>query len=267
MAKRPELKADERKFSYAKYYDLEMTPIPKEKLEILERGPIDPSKALKIQDRNDIFKPGYLDCEIGYCVMEDGTGFLANLTRMPGVTVDMFEWWFAWHALEDLRYRIWDPEDHFYARNQNREKALDSSLPMRERTWGCTHEVLEDVGGGPGVILIDFKYPREMGFDESKIGTEYCGTMMCGNGRGKNPGEGPAAVMMHMVREVEDGIELRSRFWIGYHIVDGKEVKLVPDGVSVPLEVVKGLFAHNLKEFTHLAAILPKVYAEEKDRF
>lgn len=28
-----------------------------------------------------------------------------------------------------------------------------------------------------------------------------------------------------------------------------------------------GLFAHNLKEFGHLAAILPSLYAEEKDNW
>ena len=39
----------------------------------------------------------------------------------------------------------------------------------------------------------------------------------------------------------------------GVYLVDGQLVKLVPDGVSVPLEVVQGLFAHNLKEFGHLA--------------
>ena len=38
-------------------------------------------------------------------------------------------------------------------------------------------------------------------------------------------------------------------------------------GVRVPLEVVQGLFAHNLKEFGHLAAILPQVYAENKDNW
>ena len=67
---------------------------------------------------------------------------------MPGVTPEMFEWWFAWHGLEDLRYRIWDPEDHYYARQQNRARTLDQSLPMRERTWGTCHHVKEDIGGG-----------------------------------------------------------------------------------------------------------------------
>ena len=134
MSKRPELTAAERALPYAKFYDLPITPIPEEKLAVLAAGPIDPSLALKIEDRNDLFKPGYLPCEIGYCVMPNGTGFLANRTEMPGVTPEMFEWWFAWHSLEDLRYRIWDPEDHYYARQQMREKTLDQSLPMRERS-------------------------------------------------------------------------------------------------------------------------------------
>ena len=125
MSKRPELTAAERALPYAKFYDLPITPIPEEKLAVLAAGPIDPSLALKIEDRNDLFKPGYLPCEIGYCVMPNGTGFLANRTEMPGVTPEMFEWWFAWHSLEDLRYRIWDPEDHYYARQQMREKTLD----------------------------------------------------------------------------------------------------------------------------------------------
>ena len=267
MPERAPLTAEERALPYSKFYDLPITPIPEEKLAVLAGGPIDPSLALKIEDRNDLFLPGDLPCEIGYCVMENGAGFLANSTFMPGVTPEMFDWWFAWHSLEDLRYRIWDPEDHFYARQQNREKTLDQSLPMRERTWGTQHVVLEDIGGGPDPLILNFRYPHEMGYDESKVGTEACATMMCANGHGPVPGEGVAAIMTHFVREVEGGIVLRSRFWIGYGLVDGQLVKLVPDGVSVPLEIVQGLFAHSLKEFGHLAAILPQVYAENKDNW
>ena len=84
-----------------------ITPIPAEKIKILEAGPIDPSLALKIEDRNKLFDEGYLPCEVGYCVMDDGSAYLANRTEMPGVTPEMFEWWFAWHGLEDMR-QIWD---------------------------------------------------------------------------------------------------------------------------------------------------------------
>ena len=257
MSQRPVLTAEERKLPYAKYYDLPITPIPAEKIAVLEAGPIDPSLALKIEDRNKLFEPGYLPCEIGYCVMEDGSAYLANRTEMPGVTPEMFEWWFAWHGLEDMRYRIWDPEDHFYARQQMREKVLDPKVPMREKTWGTVHIVREDIGAGPDDLILEFRYPHELGYDESKVGTKDCAAMMCANGHGPVPGQGVAAV----------GSELRSRFWIGWGLVNGQVVKLVPDGVRVPVEVPMGLFAHNLKEFGHLATILPDLYKEEKDHF
>ena len=144
MSQRPVLTPEQRALSYSKYYDLPITPIPAEKVAILEGGPMDPKDALPIERRNDLFQPGYLPGEIGYCVMPDGTGYVANKTEMPGVTPAMFEWWFAWHGLNDMRYRIWDPEDHFYARQQTPEKVLDPAVPMEEKTWGTVHHVLEE---------------------------------------------------------------------------------------------------------------------------
>ena len=114
---------------------------------------------------------------------------------------------------------------------------------------------------------MEFRYPHELGYEEEKVGTDACAALICANGHGPVPGQGVAAIMTHFVREIPGGIELRSRFWIGYGLVDGRLVKLVPDGVSVPEEVPMGLFTHNLKEFGHLAAILPQVYAENKDNW
>lgn len=48
---------------------------------------------------------------------------------------------------------------------------------------------------------------------------------------------------------------------------DGNVVKAIPEGVSIPPFVPQGLFAHNIKEFTNLTAILPALYEEEKDTF
>ena len=60
---------------------------------------------------------------------------------------------------------------------------------------------------------------------------------------------------------------LVSRFWMGYGYKDGKVQKLIPDGMQVPEIAAKGLYAHNIKEFTNLASILASVYAEEKDNW
>lgn len=267
MSQRPVLSATDRAKSYAKYYDLSITPIPPDKVAILEGNPMAAADMLPITRMSDLFLPGYLQVESGYGIAANGTGYVANLTHMPGVTPGMFEWWFAWHGLDDLRYKIWDPEDHFYARQQMPEKVLNPDVPMREKTWGTVHHVLEDIGAGPDKLILNFLYPRQLGLDEEKVGTDACATIMCANGHGPTPGEGVAAMMLHFVRELSDGIELRTRFWIGYGLTDGKIAKLVPDNIQIPVEVPQGLFAHNLKEFGHLAKILPNVYNEEKERF
>jgi phloretin hydrolase len=255
--------------SYFKYYHDEMTPAPRERYEEVLRGPVDPRKALKFKDRNDLFKPGYLDVEVGYCVMEDGTGFVANLTKMPGVTAEMFDWWFAWHGLDNLRYTIWDHDDHFGASSMQKVRALDCDLSLQERYWDTTHEVLEDVGMGPEGLFIHFRYPGDLGFNVAKLGTDACGTIVCANGYGKGhpPFASPDTIMCHFIRNVEGGVELRTRFWMGWTVRDGKDIKALPDGIRIPFMGPMALLLHNIKEFTNLATLLPKIYAEEKDRF
>ena len=89
---------EDKKRSYYKYYSEPMVPGDPAKFQKVLAGPIDPSKALPFAQRNRLFEPGYLEEELGYCIMPDGTGYLANLTHMPGVTTEMFDWWFAWPA-------------------------------------------------------------------------------------------------------------------------------------------------------------------------
>ena len=69
--------------------------------------------------------------------------------------------------------------------------------------------------------------------------------------------------MTHFVRPTAKGSELRSRFWMGWSIVDGQPVKMIPDGVAIPEIAPMSLLQHNLKEFYNLAVLLPLVYAEE----
>ena len=68
--------------------------------------------------------------------------------------------------------------------------------------------------------------------------------------------------MTHKWYPYKDGILFLSRFWIGYALVDGQFKKILPEGARVPDMVPRGLFAHNIKEFTNLASILPSVWQE-----
>lgn len=253
------LTEEEKKSPLYKYFERDMVePDPKRYAEVAE--PMDPSLALVPEEMNKLFDEGYLPGEKGFCQLPNGTATLANLTPMPGVTVEMFDWWFAWHGLEPMRYKIWNHNEHYYCLTQNPEISKNENLSMKERYWNTVHEVHEDTGLGKEVIFINFRNPADVGFDPEKL-KDFKGTIVCA-GNEKNP-----VFMCHFLRPVEGGCELRTRFWMGYSIINGKPTKVVPDGEQFPVMAARGLLMHNIKEFTNLAAILPELYAEYKDKF
>ncbi|MCI8992981.1 MAG: phloretin hydrolase [Eubacterium sp.] len=227
----------------------------------IENEPLLPEHALKIEDRNDLFREGYLPGEFGTCVLPNGTAVVANYLKMPGVTVEMFDWWFAWHGLRPIRYKLWDKYEHYDISTSDPEKRKNEALSYRERYWDTVDTAVEDnLGTGPRSIDIQFRNPADIGFNAEKL-SKFHGTIVCAGG------EHAPAVMCHFVRPIEGGTELRSRFWAGYGIKDGKPFKMLPDGQKIPEERGKLMLKHNIKEYTNLAAILPEIFEEFKNRF
>jgi hypothetical protein len=229
----------------------------------------DPAKYAQTQDPVDfpeeesalhldnLFEPGYMPIELGYGYLPDGCAILANLTEFPGATVEMFDFWFAWHPIESMRYKIWNRDQHYYCQTMNPEIALDKSLSLRERLWNTTHDIEEDCNMGKQPLKIKFCNPADIGFSKEKL-AKFDGTIVCS----------AAGNMVHFFRPTANGCELRTRFFFGYKCENGKMVKALPDGMKFPtLAPVKALLHHNIKEFTNLAAILPEVYAEFYDDF
>ncbi len=265
----PATDADKKK-SYYKYYAQDIYSGEKEKYDLITNEPLDNSLALRIQDRNDLFKSGDLAAEFGWWQLEDGTAVIANQTFFPNVTGEMFDWWFAWHPIDRLRYACWDNEDHYDVYLEDYDKALDMSKSMRERHWGSVHHIWEDIGlGEAGLLIIHFERPSVMGYDESKIDTDACNALICANCTTVGSADMPdtPVVMTHFLRPAEGGSILRSRFWFGYQIIDGKAKKCIPDGVKIPSIIPVSLLNHNVKEFSNLSKILPSLYAEEKDNW
>lgn len=256
--KRVGVSQEEKQLSYFKFFERDLAPVPEEKLQILAGGPS--GKPGVPFEQKQLFLEGKDTeyCQTGYGVHEDGTGFVCNTTYMPGVTGEMLDWWFPWHSVgSDLRYKIWDPEDHYFARADNAAYVCDPSVPMNEKTWGVNHYIMEDVGPGPEFLKLCFKSPADFGYDPSAVGSETCQSIVCAIGESTC-----AAAMTHKWYPYKDGVMFCSRFWIGFGVVDGKIVKTLPEGVRIPDIMPKGLFAHNIKEFTNLASILPEVYKE-----
>ena len=262
IGKKVGVSKEEKSLPYYKYFERDLAKIPEEKLKFVE-SPSEIS-AVSFEQKNLFLRGEDKEyCQIGYGVAEDGTGFVCNETYMPNVTGEMLDWWFPWHSVgSDLRYKIWDAEDHYFARANNAAYVCDENVPVNQKTWGVDHYIIEDIGAGPSFLKISFKRPADYGFDEKIIGTEKCQSLVCGIGDGDC-----AAAMTHKWYPYNEGVMFCSRFWVGFAVVEGKIVKTLPDGVKIPLEVPRGLFAHNIKEFTNLASILPEVYAENKDNF
>ena len=275
MSDRKELTAEEKAKPYAKYYYRpSAAPAAHHAQMLRDLKPLDPAKADRIQDADNLLAPGYTEGENGYCVMLDGSGYVALRHPMPGATPEMIDWWFAWHGLEDLRYKLWYPEMHVSARldPEERAKVLDPARTLPQKFQGLTHHVVEDIGGGVlNAVDISFLTPQDFGFDMSRYHSPNVEALAAANVMARDvddPKDGPGlpVVFVHLVRNVDDGIEVRNRFWVGYQIVGKKPVLMLPPGARIPEEAAQGLFLHDVQEFANLAAILPQLYLEQKGK-
>jgi len=277
MAELKELSPEDRAKRYAKWYYEPIAEPDAGLLEQLSHGPMDPSKAQRIENINDFLNPGYFEVETVYCILPNGAGYLAVNNKMPGVTADMVNWWFAWHSLDPLRYKIWYPPGHKKAivNLRARKRILAPNTPAPLKFQGITHQVVEGISGNaPSHLWINFLTPEEMGFDMKRFHSPNVETVVggCGVNAGTTDDPPPSAVrggsfMMHFIRAIPDGIEFRTRFWIGYKIVDRTPICVLPPGIAIPEFVPRGLFQHNIDEFSNLRSFLPQIYQEERNNW
>jgi hypothetical protein len=261
--KRRELTSEEKKKPYAKYFYKELAEIPAADLEKVNAGPVDSLKATTIHNRGDIMKPGYLDVETGYTVMPDGSGFAATSVKMPGVTPEMLDWWFNWHPLEGLRYALWCPVAHTDISVKTPAQHLDSSgVALKERNYGSKHYPVEGFNvQGADTIRIEFMSPEDFDLDismfkEPGISRAYCANVII------DALNIPFNVFFHAVREVDGGIEYRSRYWIGYTMKSGCPVRPKLPMPYKMKDLARNNCLHSLTEYNNLASFLPQLYKE-----
>ena len=240
-----------------KYYELPIAPVPEEKFISIMQMDADKSCVVSCDHLNLLFESDDLADEYGIFHCPDGGLMLSNVTDMPNVTPQMFDWWFAWHGLDTMRYIIWDKDDHYYAQTRNPEKALDSSLSMKERYWNTVHDVKEALldGDDPIPVVIPFVPPETLGFDPARLAA-FEGTIVCTSG---------PVIMIHFLQPAETGSKLRTRFYLGYSTSDHGNVRLAD--YQAPVELARAMLVHNIKEYTHLGKILPDLYQEFRDDF
>jgi hypothetical protein len=260
-------RAADRAQPYAKYMKSRVDPPQPHVLEAVARGPLDaahvpPRSALAAE----LESPGYAPVETGFGRTANGEVWVACLTAMPRVTPEMWLWWFGWHSTESARYKLWHPEAHAYAALRD-DRAGDASLPDRARFVGNVSYVDEVIGGQMDQLAISFRDPVDVGIDESRIdGRAFCGAV------GTVLAPVNIGQVVHVVRRVSGGSEMRSRFYLNVPRPRAFDVRAlacaVARGVVLPRRVVfdaafgGALLRHCGEEMNHLAQFLPELHAE-----
>lgn len=230
-----------------------------------------PEKMLHIKDVNRLMDRAYRENEWheGWTLFDDGSGVMCARTEFPGTTAEMFQWWFAWHVLEDLRYMLWCPPSHYGIAPalELRRRVEDPSLSLTEKTHGAAvHHVYEsttiDALSYPCAAPVDyfdipFFDPQYRGFtDENTARLQQQGcAAICGSDR-----------MLHFFAENEDGTGgvCYTHFWFGTRRDEQGKWVGVKEGKNYDLMIpLMTIAQHANKEFPLLAGILPQLYAEE----
>jgi 2,4-diacetylphloroglucinol hydrolase len=235
------------------------------------RRPMDRADALAPEDVNKLLDPGYHAVENGFCALPDGSAYVASHVPFPDATGEMYAWWFWWHSVEPARYTLWYPYNHIAARPLNRDVLTAPGLTNEQRYVGNIHHVDEYIGAELLRIAIRFLDPTELGFDTSRFAEAGIVGHACARVSLRDvPLE--VVTMVHLARATADGLEQRSRYWIGH---DAKlrlfGSTLSVDKIGAALGTKKRMagkrvayeqLLHDQIEFTHLAAFLPQIWRE-----
>lgn len=271
--------ADESK-PYADFFQPHVQPIQDQAKEALIAGPVASEYGVRLAELVDAMsRPGYLPLETGYTLNADGHIVVAVLTKMPGVTGEMWDWWFGWHGVETARYKLWHPQAHVFTAMAD-DRSHDRSLTDRQRYINNCSYVDEYLGEDLSPLTVRFVDPKDVGFAASKPGET---TIVARGGFSTSPLS--FAWLVHQVRATEDGAEMRSRFVVNdlellsvpAHALPAGKTRLLTNPLirsiaNKTLPHVTGqklehfgprMLHHCAQEMNHLATFLPALY----DRF
>lgn len=251
---------------YARFFKDEIAPLKEHVREALLTGGVAHELLPPVERAAELQRDGYQPVETGYTRSPDGAARINVLTRMPSVTPAMWDWWFGWHGSEAQRYKLWHPRAHVSAAWADGRSDLPHYV-------GRTSHVVEYVGAERLKLAIRFVPPSSLGFDEKALAAKGEVAICARGSLAGTPME--TGWLIHHVRPVDGGAEMRSRFWVA-----GANVK--PRGMEGAAAAVIGrtaaflasftpmkpedLLVHCAQEMGHLAAILPALHATFANR-
>jgi len=222
--------------------------------------PMEPERSLRMEDINKLLDPSYNADDMGYCIQEDGTGYIGQTIRFDGATREMFLWWFSWHGHETVRYRIWDPRNHKASKSSLRHivQRLDTNLSLTERFVNTTNFTVHlDSKGKPDPGYMSFLAPEVYGFNMSLYDENKISVVCAVNGKADSPF--PWFSSLRVLQDIPEGFLMRIYFWYGKVVFNGNIIRVKH---NTSLESLYPMAEHVAIEYNRLADILPLVYRE-----
>lgn len=257
---------------YASFYNPHVAALPEHAKEALLHGPVAGPLLPRLSDAPQLLFSTETELENGFGIQNDGSLHVAIRTDMPNVNPEMIDFWFGWHSAEPQRYKLWHPRAHLHAQWESAESAHLANQKGRARYVGRTSFVDEYLGSTLTQAAINFLPPTELAFDESTLADPQQATVIAARiSLTNSPLE--AGYLVHHVRRVAGGAQMRSRFWLGgpYAALRAGRFQVpVPSQVArlirtPTLDEGRDLLVHCSQEMSHLATFLPKLYAELHD--
>ncbi len=248
---------------YARFFNPDMAPLPEHVREALAVGAVASELLPPIEHAADLLAPGHLPVETGYTRGPGGAAHVAVRSEMPGVSPAMWDWWFAWHGSEDQRYRLWHPRAHVAVAWADGREDLEHYV-------GRVSQVVEYVGSQCFAVQIAFLPPSALGLDEARLARQGEVAICARIGMRVGGLFFDTGTLLHHLRPIAGGCEMRSRFWIGGRNVAlralpgalGRAIGALAGRLQPPTETqIRELMVHDAQEMNHLAGFLPELYA------
>ncbi len=253
---------DHREAPWAHFYNPTLAPFQPQVREALLAGGMAHECFLPPEDVSALEASGYQNIETGWARTPCGGVSLACLTHMPEVTPAMWDWWFAWHGDDPLKYKLWHPQAHVHVAWRDGREGEASYINR-------VSHIVEYLGSDLVRGAIGFLPPSALGFDEARL-KERGEVIICARiGVPGTPLRG--GWLLHQLRPVSGGAEMRSRMWMGgRHSAIGDDPGVLARAAGRAMRPLSKhllpnpaeLLAHNAQEMAHLAGFLPALHAE-----
>lgn len=269
--KLPELLPEEKRMPLARfYYDYPVRDLSEDLKALIFGAPVSSDSVIPAERFTDWLKPCgvYEAHENAYCMMPDGSGYIATYLKFPKtVEPQKLFWYLQWlnfHGKSqpagtgNLRYKIWNPADHwdhYFINWTDKSEGIHTteSLDLGEgerkydtirhpfslRQYGLTQERIDEIAAsGAGISDVS---------DWESFDT---------------PG---AHLTLGQIRPCPDGgFERRSVEWIGWRPKDGKIIR-VPETPCDEAYLRKVAY-HTLLEWQHICDLIDDLYAFYRDK-